>query len=234
MDILFEESKKLGIKLNEDQLSKFKEYENFLLEYNLHTNLTAITDHEDIAIKHFLDSILVSKFFEISKKAKIIDVGTGAGFPGMPLKILRPDIDLTLIDSLNKRINFLNKLCNKIKIKANIIHARAEELSHKDDFREKFDIAVSRAVASLNVLCEYCIPYLKTGGFFLALKGANVEEEIENSKKALEILGSEIQDVKTFELPKNKGIRSVIIIKKNKDIPPKYPRPNSQISKKPL
>lgn len=234
MDILFEEAKKFGIDLNKTQLEKFKKYKDFLLEYNLHTNLTAITDPEDIAIKHFLDSILVSNFFNIPQKAKVIDIGTGAGFPGVPLKILRPGMNLTLIDSLNKRINFLNKLCDKIEIKANIIHARAEEFSHKNEFREKFDLAISRAVAPLNILCEYCIPYLKTGGFFIALKGVNFEMEVENSKKALEILGSKVQDIKSFELPKSKGARNIIIIKKEEKISKKYPRSNSQISKNPL
>ncbi len=234
MDILFEEAKKFGIDLNKTQLEKFKKYKDFLLEYNLHTNLTAITDPEDIAIKHFLDSILISNFFKIPQNIKIIDVGTGAGFPGVPLKILRPDMNLTLIDSLNKRIIFLQKLCQKLDIKSEIIHARAEELSHKNEFREKFDLAISRAVAPLNILCEYCIPYLKTGGFFIALKGANFEMEVENSKKALEILGSKIQDIKNFELPKGKGVRNIIIIKKEEEISKKYPRSNSQISKNPL
>lgn len=234
MNVLFEEAKKFGINLDELQLSKFEEYKNFLLEYNSHTNLTSITDPKDIAIKHFLDSILVNKFFEVPKNSKVIDVGTGAGFPGVPLKILREDINLTLLDSLNKRIKFLNELCEKIEIKADIIHARAEELSHKENYREKFDVAVSRAVAPLNILCEYCIPYLKTGGYFVSLKGSNFEEEIENSKNALGILGAKIQDVKSFELPENKGFRSIVIIKKIKDVSKKYPRSNSQISKKPL
>ena len=234
MNILFEEAKNNGINLDEGQLEKFEQYKNFLLEYNSHTNLTSITEPEDIAIKHFLDSILVGKFFEIPKNAKAVDVGTGAGFPGVPIKIFRDDISLTLVDSLNKRIKFLNKLCQKINISANIIHARAEELGHKEEFREKFDIAVSRAVAPLNVLCEYCIPYLKTGGFFISLKGSNVEEEVKNAKNAIAVLGSEIQDIKSFELPKNKGFRSIVIIKKNRNITKNYPRSNSQISKKPL
>lgn len=232
--VLFEEAKKLGIELSNSQLDKFNEYKDFLLEYNSHTNLTSITDSKDIAIKHFLDSILVAKFFEIPQNAKIIDIGTGAGFPGVPLKILRPDINLTLVDSLNKRIRFLSELCKKINIEADIIHARAEELSRKEKFREKFDIAVSRAVAPLNILCEYCIPYLKTGGFFVSLKGSNFEEEIKNSKNALEVLGAKIINIKSFDLPENKGNRSIIAIKKNQNILKKYPRSNSQISKKPL
>lgn len=234
MSVLFEEAKKLEINLDQSQLDKFECYKDFLLEYNAHTNLTSITDPEDIAIKHFLDSISVAKFFEIPKTAKVIDVGTGAGFPGLPIKIFRDDINLTLIDSLNKRIKFLNELCEKISVDANIIHARAEELSHKENFREKFDIAVSRAVAPLNILAEYCIPYLKNGGYFISLKGSNFEEEIKNSKNTLEVLGAEIQNIKSFELPKNKGFRAIIIIKKIKNISKKYPRSNSQISKKPL
>ena len=182
MKLLFEEAKKLDIYLNESQLEKFKIYMDFLLEYNSHTNLTAITDPNDIMIKHFLDSIILNKFVEIQKNAKVIDVGTGAGFPGVPLKIFREDIDLTLVDSLNKRIKFLNELMGKINLKADIIHARAEELSHNLKYRESYDLAVSRAVAPLNILCEYCLPYVKIGGCFVALKGANVDEEIQNSK----------------------------------------------------
>lgn len=234
MNVLFEEAKKFGINLDETHLDKFGKYENFLKEYNSHTNLTSITDSEDVEIKHFLDSILVDNFFKIPEKSKVIDVGTGAGFPGVPLGIIRPDINLVLVDSLNKRIKFLNELCKKINIDADVIHSRAEELSRKEEFREKFDVVVSRAVAKLNVLCEYSIPYLKTGGYFVSLKGSNFEEEVKKSKNALEVLGAKIVETKTFELPKNKGFRAFVIIKKVKNISQKYPRSNSQISKNPL
>ena len=234
MNLLFEEAEKFGINLNDEQLEKFKVYMDFLLEYNSHTNLTAITEPDEIMIKHFLDSVILNKFVEISKKAKVIDVGTGAGFPGVPMKIFREDIDLTLVDSLNKRVKFLNELIKRIDLKAEIIHCRAEELSHNLKYRESYDLAVSRAVASLNVLCEYCLPYVKVGGFFVALKGSNADDEIKNSKKAIKILGGEIEKLETFELPKNKGVRNILIIKKVTKIPQKYPRLNSKISKSPL
>ena len=234
MNLLFEEAEKFGIHLNDEQLEKFKVYMDFLLEYNSHTNLTAITEPDEIMIKHFLDSVILNKFVEIPKNAKVIDVGTGAGFPGVPMKIFREDINLTLVDSLNKRIKFLNELIKRIDLNAETIHCRAEELSNKFEYREEYDFAVSRAVAPLNVLCEYCLPYVKIGGFFVALKGSNADDEIKISKKAIKILGGEIEKLETFELPKNKGVRNILIIKKEKETPQKYPRVNSKISKSPL
>lgn len=234
MKTLFEEAQKNEINLTEAQLEKFEIYMDFILEYNSHTNLTAITEPEEIMIKHFLDSIILDKFFKMPQNAKVIDVGTGAGFPGVPLKILREDINLTLVDSLNKRIKFLNELMKKVDLQAKIFHARAEELSHDNKFRENYDFVVSRAVAPLGILCEYCLPYVKPGGCLIALKGSNAEEEIKNAKNAINILGGKIEYIKSFELPKNMGSRNVVIIKKIKNTPQKYPRSNSQISKKSL
>ena len=234
MKLLFEEAKKFNINLNDEQLKKFSVYMDFLLEYNSHTNLTTIIDPNEIMIKHFLDSIVLNKFVEIPKNAKIIDVGTGAGFPGVPMKIFREDINLTLVDSLNKRIKFLNLLMEKTNLKAEIIHCRAEELSHNNKYREKYDFAVSRAVAPLNVLCEYCLPYVKVDGFFIALKGSNVDEEIQNSQQAIKFLGDKIKKIEAFELPENKGFRNILIIEKIKEISKKYPRSNAKISKSPL
>ena len=234
MDLLFEESKKYNLNLGANQLEMFQIYMDFLLDYNMHTNLTAITEPEDIMIKHFLDSIILNNFLKIKQNAKVVDIGTGAGFPGVPMKIFRKDIQLTLIDSLNKRIVFLNQLMEKLGIDADIFHARAEELSRKVEHREKYDFAVSRAVAPLNILCELSLPYVKKGGFFVALKGSNAQEELEKSKNAIKVLGGKLEGIKTFELPKNKGSRNVLIIKKASNISNKYPRINSKISKTPL
>ena len=234
MELLFEEAKNYGLNLNNNQLERFQIYMDFLLEYNSHTNLTAITNPEDIMIKHFFDSIILNKFLNINTNAKVVDIGTGAGFPGIPLKIFLEDIDLTLIDSLNKRINFLNQLMDKIGLSANIFHARAEELSHKKEHRETYDFALSRAVAPLNILCELSLPYVKKGRFFVALKGSNAWDELKKSEKAIEILGGKLECVEPIELPKSKGSRNIIIIKKISNIPNKYPRNNSQISKSPL
>lgn len=234
MNLLFEEAKNCGLSLNNDQLNKFQIYMDFLLEYNSHTNLTAITEPEDIMIKHFFDSIILNNFLDIKKNAKVVDIGTGAGFPGVPLKIFREDIQLTLIDSLNKRVIFLNQLMSKIGLNADIFHVRAEELSHKKEHREAYDLAVSRAVAPLNILCELSLPYVKKGGFFVALKGSNAREELEKSKKAIEVLGGKLECVKLFELPESKGLRNIIIIKKVSNISEKYPRTNAQILKFPL
>lgn len=234
MNVLKEESQKLGIVLDDSQLEKFKIYMNYLLEYNSHTNLTAIKNPEDIMIKHFLDSMILDEFLNINSGSKIVDIGTGAGFPGVPLKILRQDISLTLIDSLNKRVVFLKELMKKLDLQADVVHARAEDLGRDNKFREKFDFATSRAVAPLNVLCEYCLPYVKVGGCFAALKGPEVEDEVKNSNHALQILGGKTEDCESFELPMDKGKRSIVAIKKTSSTPASYPRSNSQISKTPL
>ena len=234
MKILFEEANKNGILLSENQLEKFKIYMDFLIEYNSHTNLTAIKNPEDIMIKHFFDSIIIDKFLNIEKNNKVIDIGTGAGFPGVPMKILRKNIDLTLLDSLNKRIVFLDKLSEKIGVEYSTIHGRAEEFGQKNDYRENFDLAVSRAVAPLNILCEYTLPFVKVGGYFAALKGPDFEKELSNSKNAIEILGGKLEKCENFELPYDKGSRNIIIIKKIKHTPKKYPRTSLQISKSSL
>lgn len=234
MILLKNEAKKLGIELSEKQLEKFRIYMDFLLEYNKHTNLTAIKEPEDIMIKHFLDSMILSKFIKMGSESGIIDVGTGAGFPGVPLKILDESVSLTLVDSLNKRITFLKELSDKLNLNIDIFHARAEELAQKNEFREKFDIVVSRAVAPLNILSEYCLGYVKRGGCFAAMKGPNSEEEIKNSENSIKIMGGKIKRCEYLELPKEKGSRSIVIVEKIKDTPNKYPRSNSQISKNPL
>lgn len=223
--------------LNEDfditdgQYRKLDNYAETLVEWNKKMNLTGITDPEGIAVKHFLDSVLPLKFMDIPKNASLIDVGTGAGFPGVPLKIYRPDIRLTLLDSLNKRINFLTEACKASDVTAECVHGRAEERGRDAKYREKYDVAIARAVAAMPVLAEYCLPFVKIGGIFAALKGPN--ENYRDSENAIKILGGEIGSVKEYELS-NGDKRVLIIIKKIRHTEDKYPRNGGQISKKPL
>ena len=234
VSLLHDESKKMGIELTESQLEKFKIYMDFLLEYNTHTNLTAIKNPDDIVIKHFLDSMALLNYVNIKDGEKIIDIGTGAGFPGVPLKIAKKEIEMSLLDSIGKRIAFLKKLTKKLGLKCDTYNERAEELGHYKKFREKYDMAVSRAVAPLNSLCEYCMPYVKLGGIFVALKGPDFQEELEEAKNSISTLGGELLECYKFELPLNKGSRSIVVIKKVKSTPKEYPRKNSQIFKSPL
>lgn len=210
----------MELNFTKNEQEKFEIYYKELIEYNSHTNLTAITEREEVFIKHFLDSCLAKDF--ISENSQVVDIGTGAGFPGLPLKIVRPDIQLYLVDSLNKRIKFLNDLKQKLNIDYNAFHSRAEDFCK--EYREFFQVCVSRAVAKLNTLLEYCLPLIKVGGIFISYKGSNALEEIEQSKNALKILGGEILDIKRIDLPNNMGERNLIIIKKIKNTPNKYPR----------
>ena len=234
MELLLNYAKNYGVNLDKKALERYENYYNFLVEYNQHTNLTSITEKNDVIIKHFLDSIILTKFFKLNSDTKLIDVGTGAGFPGVPIKIANPKINLTLLDSLNKRIIFLNKLLEKLNLTAEIFHNRAEECGKNKSFREKFNMVTSRAVAKLTVLSEYCLPLLKVGGFFVSLKGSNVEYELEESVKSIKVLGGKIERVEKFDLPEEKGSRSLVIIKKVSPTPSKYPRSNSNISKSPI
>lgn len=222
----------LNITCNTD---KFYLYMDLLLEYNEKFNLTTITDKEEIILKHFLDSILILNEINISKDLKIVDVGTGAGFPSIPIKIVRDDLDFTLIDSLNKRVSFLNEVIKNLNLrKINTYHGRSECFGQDELFREKFDIGISRAVASLNILSEYCLPLIKNGGFFYALKSENILDEIENSKKSISILGGKIVDIIYTKIPISNEPRSIVIIEKISNTPINYPRKSNQIKKKPL
>lgn len=214
-----------------EQYEQFKKYAELLVEWNQKMNLTAITDKHGITVKHFLDSVLPLKFLDIPVDESLIDVGTGAGFPGLPLKIMRPDIKLTLLDSLNKRVNFLSEVCKALELDVPCIHARAEELGRDKNYREQYGFSAARAVAPMPVLTEYCLPYVKVGGTFLALKGRN--ENYKESENAVKILGGEISDVTEYSLPDGDG-RVLICVRKIKETPPKYPRNSGQISKKPL
>ena len=221
---------KYSLELSEDLYNKLNIYAEFLCEYNEKVNLTAITDSEGILIKHFIDSILPVTKTEIPLNASVIDVGTGAGFPSVPLKLYRPDLKITLLDGLNKRIVFLQKLCEKLDIDAEFIHERAEILAKNTDYREKFDISTARAVASMPVLCEYCMPFVKKNGFFMAMKGKN--EELKDSAKAVQTLGGKIKDDIRYKLEDDD--RCIFIIEKISHTSPKYPRNSGQIKSKPL
>lgn len=222
-----------GLVLSAQQLEEMNTYGDFLIQYNQKVNLTAITDPEEVAIKHFADSIIPLAFTEIKPGSSLVDVGTGAGFPGVPLKIIRPDIKLTLLDSLNKRLLFLKMLSEKLEQENAFIHARAEMAGADVKLREHFDIATSRAVAQLAVLCEYCLPLLKVGGKMLALKGPDCGAEIEAAEHAIKLLGGKIAIVKEYSLA-NQGKRTLIVIEKIKATPKKYPRQRIKLSEKPL
>ncbi len=229
INMLKEQSQKMGIELTEEQLEKFSIYMNFLIEYNEITNLTAIKEPNQIVIKHFLDSLLLTKTVDLNGNKKMIDIGTGAGFPGVPVKIKYPNVKLTLLDSLNKRLVFLSKLSEKIGLDYEVIHKRAEECGKDKNYREKFDYVTSRAVASLNILAGYCLPYLKVGGIFIALKGPNAEEETVNAKNAIKEFGGKIIKTQYFELPDGSGKRSIILIEKIKKTPEMYSRVRKKI-----
>lgn len=215
------------------QYEKFYDYSKLLVEWNEKINLTAITDPDGIALKHFYDSLYPFTFIDIDQGSSVIDVGTGAGFPSCPLKIIRNDLKLTLLDSLNKRINFLREISNKLSLNADCVHGRAEEFGKKVEYREKYDIACARAVANLSELCEYCLPFVRINGKFIALKGSNGKEELSYSKNAVKILGGELELLKEYTLP-NGDRRTLIVIKKITPTPEKYPRNKGQMKKKPL
>ena len=220
--------------LDDEMLQRFEIYFKLLVEWNEKMNLTAITDEHGVAVKHFADSLTLYNFVDVKKNANIIDVGTGAGFPGVVLKIARPDIKLTLLDSLNKRLTFLDTVLNDIGLDSELVHSRAEEGGKNKLYREKFDIAVSRAVARLNVLAEYCIPYARLSGSFIAMKGPEVETEILDGRKAIQTLGGKIKNKHCFSLAFDGGERTIVEIEKIAPTPDKYPRSYGKIKSKPL
>ena len=221
------------IVLTENQLAQLNQYYELLIEWNEKMNLTALTAPEDVALKHFADSLLLLRYCDIEKEARVIDVGTGAGFPGMVIKIARPDIQLTLLDSLQKRLGFLDEVCNELGFDdVELIHSRAEDGS-RTQLRDSFDIAVSRAVASLNTLCEYDMPYVKVGGRFIAMKGKEAQEEMSAAENAIQTLGGELLQKHDFILGEA-GERSIIEIKKIAPTPDAYPRRSKHIKNKPL
>lgn len=223
----------LNIVLSERQIEQFLTYYEFLVETNKVMNLTAITDFDEVIEKHFLDSLSLYQIYDLSKESSVLDLGTGAGFPGIPLKIAFPEMKLVLADSLNKRIKFLQEVIEKLGLeKVEAIHARAEELARNKQYREQFDLCVSRAVANLSSLSEYCIPFVKVDGKFISYKSGEIEEEVNQAKKAISILGGKIIDVYKFDLYEQK--RSFVVIEKKKKTPGAYPRKAGMPTKQPL
>ncbi|OPZ94848.1 MAG: Ribosomal RNA small subunit methyltransferase G [Firmicutes bacterium ADurb.Bin419] len=232
-ELFLDGAKEFNISLKEEQLDKFFKYKNLLKEWNEKINLTAIEEDRDVVIKHFIDSLSILPFIK-DDGLRLIDVGTGAGFPGIPVKIARESIEVTLLDSLEKRVKFLNEVIKENALKGiKALHGRAEEKGVLPEYREKYDICTARAVSNLPVLIEYCLPFVKVGGCFIAMKGSSTEE-IGNSKKALDILGGKIEEVKEFNLPFTDSKRNVIVIRKFRQTPTGYPRKAGKPSKEPL
>lgn len=228
-----EMQKKLTIKLSVEQLEKFYSYMSLLLEWNEKMNLTAITEPNEIILKHFVDSLTILN--EINNNSKVVDVGTGAGFPGIPLSIANESLKITLVDSLNKRLIFLQEVIDKLELKnIEIVHSRAEDFGQNKKYRENFDIATSRAVANLSTLSEYLIPLVKINGKCICMKASDVEEEINQAKNAINVLGGTIEKIEEFKLPESDIGRTIIIINKQKQTPNKYPRKAGTPSKEPI
>lgn len=225
----------IGITLDEKQTSQFMKYYELLVEWNSFMNLTAITEFDDVCLKHFVDSLSLCKVIDCNKNLSVIDVGTGAGFPGIPLKIAFPELEVTLLDSLGKRVKFLNEVIDQLGLSGiSAIHGRAEDYAKPDKLREQFDVCVSRAVANLSTLSEYCLPYVKKGGFFVSYKSEKVQEESEKAKRAIQILGGEVYKQEEFTLPDSDIYRNLFVIKKVDITPKKYPRKAGLPSKEPI
>lgn len=232
-DLMRDYGKEINIVFTEEQLQKFYQYMNLLIEWNEKINLTAIIEPKEIILKHFIDSLTIMKYIQPNKS--VIDIGTGAGFPGIPIKIMREDLNMTLLDSLNKRINFLNEVIKELELENIIaVHARIEEYAKNKQYRETFDVATSRAVANLTTLSEYMLPMVTINGTAICMKGSEVNEEISKSKNSIKLLGGEICKIEEFTLPKSDNQRNLILVKKIKQTPSKYPRKPGIPSKEPL
>ncbi|MDX8045461.1 16S rRNA (guanine(527)-N(7))-methyltransferase RsmG [Gracilibacillus sp. S3-1-1] len=227
--------KEQGIELTERQVEQFEIYFHTLVEWNEKMNLTAITDKEEVYRKHFYDSVTAAFYFDFTNEIHVCDVGAGAGFPSIPLKILFPNIHVTIVDSLNKRISFLNHLATELGLEGvSFYHDRAELFGKNEKFRHEFDVVMARAVARTSVLAELCLPLVRTDGTFIAMKGANAQEELANAENAIELLGGKLQRVEHFSLPNNDGERNIVIIDKKRKTPKKYPRKPGVPNKNPL
>ena len=226
---------KLDINLSDKQIEQFMKYYELLVEWNSFMNLTAITEFDEVCKKHFVDSVSLIKAMDLSKELSVIDIGTGAGFPGIPLKIVFPNLKITLLDSLNKRIKFLDTVIEELALaNINTLHGRAEDFAKPGKLRETYDLCVSRAVANLSTLSEYCLPYVKVGGFFISYKSEKIDEESEAAKKAISVLGGKVKDQVAFTLPDSDIYRNLYMIEKVKETNKKYPRKAGLPSKEPL
>ena len=235
IDSFKKDLEELNISLDKRQMCQFLQYYELLVEWNSFMNLTAITDYDEVIKKHFIDSLSLIKAIDLSDEIKVIDIGTGAGFPGIPLKIAFPNLKITLLDSLNKRIKFLNEVIDKLELKDIIaIHGRAEDFAKDKNYRQSYDLCVSRAVANLSTLSEYCLPYVKTGGKFISYKSEKITDEMNAAKNAIKILGGNISNQVEFILPDSDIYRNLFIIDKIKDTPIKYPRKAGLPTKEPL
>lgn len=224
-----------NIDVDEKMIDDFSIYREILVEWNQKMNLTGIEDEKEVFIKHFLDSVSIFKNGYIKDNMKVIDIGTGAGFPGLPMKIAKRSLDVTLLDSLNKRINFLQEVCKKIYIDdVEFIHGRAEDFGQDENYREQYDIATARAVAGLPVLMEFCVPFVKVGGYFICLKGPNADLELEESKKAMETLGVKFIEKIDIKLPEIELNHNILVFEKIQNTPSKYPRKAGKPSKSPI
>ncbi len=234
-DFLQEVFLKNSFSLDEKQVSCFCKYAQLLVEWNQKMNLTAITDDEGIAYKHFVDSLVPLSLLgsDAFSGKHLIDVGTGAGFPGLPLKIACPEMELTMVDSLKKRVGFLKEVCSQLSLQADVFHLRAEEAGHREELRESFDYATARAVAHLRELSEYCLPFVRVGGYFLAFKAGEIEQELDESRNAIGMLGGKVERIIPYEVP-HTGRRTLLVIKKISQTLPKYPRNPAKIAKTPL
>lgn len=235
MEQLKEKAAVFGIDLNDFQLNQFRHYYEMLVEKNKVMNLTAITERAEVIDKHFVDSLALVKTGVDLTDQKILDLGTGAGFPGIPLKIAFPNLRITLLDSLNKRVRFLNEVIDAFELKdINAIHGRAEDFAKQKEYREQFDYVVSRAVANLSVLSEYCVPYVKEKGYFLPYKSGNIKEELDQSKKAIQVFGGLVEDIISFEIPDTGLSRTILKIRKEKLTPKRFPRKAGLPAKEPI
>ena len=238
LDTFREDLRQLGISLDEKQLFMFMQYYELLIEWNSFMNLTAITDYNEVLKKHFIDSLTLVELLtyeRLEKSLSVIDIGTGAGFPGIPLKIVFPDLQITLLDSLQKRVNFLQTVINELSLSdIEAVHGRAEEYVKKGKGREQYDLCVSRAVANLSTLSEYCLPYVKVGGAFVPYKSGNIEEEYIQAQKAIMLLGGKEEKQVSFTIPGTNIARTLFLIEKVKETPAKYPRKAGLPSKEPL